>query len=52
MVRIEDGNDLPDDKDHHILKDELIRLMGKAAKDAGIDQQVLRKVVVYRPEDK
>lgn len=44
-------NDLPDDKDHHILKDEQVRLTGKAAKDAGIDQQVLRRVVVYRPED-
>jgi len=43
--------DLPDDKDHHILKDELIKLTGKAAKDAGIDQQTLRRVVVYRPED-
>lgn len=43
--------DLPDEKDHHILKDELIRLTGKAAKKAGMDEQILRRVVVYREED-
>jgi len=43
--------DLPDNHDHHILKDELIRLTSKTAKEAGIDQIVLRRVVVYRPED-
>jgi hypothetical protein len=44
-------NELPDDKDHHILKDECIRLTSKTAIDAGIDQIVLRRVAVYRPED-
>lgn len=44
-------NDLPDDKDYHILKDEIITLEGKAAKEAGIDTQELRRVAVYIAED-
>jgi len=39
--------ELPVDKDQHILKDELIRLTGKKAKEIGIDQVVLRRIVVY-----
>ena len=45
-------NDLPDDKDQHILKDEIIRLTGKAATENGISQVDLRRVVVYIEEDK
>ena len=42
--------DLPDDKDEHILKDEIIRLTGKAAVENGMDQVELRRVVVYIEE--
>lgn len=38
--------ELPDGKEEHILKDELIRLTGKAAKKSGIDQVILRRVAV------
>lgn len=43
--------DLPDDKDEHILKDEIIRLTGKAAIENGIDNVEFRRVVVYIEED-
>jgi IS4 transposase len=43
--------ELPDDKDEHILKDEIIRLTGKAAVENGIDQVEFRRVVVYIEED-
>lgn len=39
--------ELPDDKDHHILKDELIRLTSVKAQESGIDNYILRRVVVY-----
>lgn len=39
--------DLPDDKDQHILKDELILLTGTAAIKAGIYKVVLRRVAAY-----
>jgi len=38
--------DLPDDKDFEILKDEKIRLKGKAAEEAGINNVIFRRVVV------
>ncbi len=44
--------DLPDDKDFHILKDEAIRLTGKAAVETRMDKVDLRRVVVYIEEDK
>lgn len=44
-------NELPEGKDEHILKDELIYLTGKAAKEAGIDQVRLRRVAIYKEED-
>ncbi len=43
--------DLPEGEDEHILKDELIYLTGKAAKEADIDTVKLRRVAVYRKED-
>ena len=45
-------NDLPDDKDFHILKDEIIHLSGKSAKETGMDKVELRRVAVYIEEDK
>jgi hypothetical protein len=30
--------DLPDDRDFHILKDEIIHLTGKAAKEIGLER--------------
>jgi len=45
-------NDLPDDKDFHILKDEIIHLSGKSAKETGMDKVELRRVVVYIEQDK
>ena len=47
VYEVEEELDLPDDKDFHILKDELIRLTGVKAKEIGIDKYVLRRVVVY-----
>jgi len=37
-------NDLPDDKDQHILKDEIIRLTGKASIESGISNEEFRCV--------
>ena len=42
--------DLPDDTDFEILKDEKIKLKGKAAINAGIDNIVFRRVVVMAEE--
>ncbi len=42
--------ELPDDKDYHILKDEIITLKGKAAQDAGLNDIELRRVVVMVEE--
>jgi hypothetical protein len=39
--------ELPQDKDHHILKDEVIRLSSQKAIETGIDQYDLRRVAVY-----
>jgi IS4 transposase len=58
VTRIKDGtlyetvaeNELPDDKDQHILIDETIRLTGNAAVEAKINNEILRRVVVYVPE--
>ena len=44
--------DLPDDKDQHILKDEIIYLTGKAAEKNNLNTTQLRRVVVYIPEEK
>ena len=38
--------DLPDDKDHEILKDEIILLTGKAARDAGLADTKLRRLAI------
>jgi len=43
--------DLPDDKDEHILKDEIIMLTGKATVENGIDNVEFRRVVVYIEEE-
>jgi hypothetical protein len=42
--------DLPDDKDQHILKDQLINLTGKAAIEAQLNEENLRLVTVYDAE--
>lgn len=42
--------ELPEDKDHHILIDELIHLTGKKAREINLDKQVLRRVVAYHEE--
>ncbi|MFZ4549066.1 MAG: IS4 family transposase [Bacteroidales bacterium] len=39
--------DLPEDKDTHILKDEIIRLTGKSATENGMDKVELRRIAVY-----
>lgn len=44
-------NDLPEEKDFHILKDEIILLEGKSAKENQINEIELRRVVVYIEED-
>ena len=43
--------DLPNDKDENILKDEIIRLTGKAAIENGIDKVEFRRVSVYIEDD-
>lgn len=43
--------DLPEKKDQHILKDELIYLSGQAAKDAGIDRVPFRRVAIYKEDE-
>lgn len=43
--------DLPDDKDEHIIKDEVIRLIGKTAIENGVEQMEFRRVAVYIEED-
>ena len=42
--------ELPDDKDFEILKDEVIHLSGKQAKETGIDKIELRKIAVIVEE--
>lgn len=42
--------DLPDDKDEHILKDEIIKLTGKSAIENGMNNVEFRRVVVYIEE--
>ena len=42
--------ELPVGKDQYILKDEPIRLTGKKAVEVGIDQVILRRIVVYDSE--
>jgi IS4 transposase len=44
--------DLPDEKDQHILKDEIIYLTGKSAEENNLSTVKLRRVVVYIPEEK
>lgn len=44
--------DLPDEKDQHILKDEIIYLTGKSAEENELNTTKLRRVVVYIPEEK
>ena len=51
LYKVVRENDLPDDKDFHILKDEVIQLSGKSAKETGMDKVELRRVVVYIEED-
>jgi len=44
--------DLPDIKDQHILKDEIIFLTGTSAEENNLSTTKLRRVVVYIPEEK
>jgi hypothetical protein len=39
--------ELPDEKDHHIIKDELIVLIGTKAIETGISKYTLRRTAVY-----
>lgn len=43
---------LPEGEDEHILKDELIHLIGTKAQKNGLAEQILRRVVVYDAEKK
>jgi len=44
--------DLPDDKDFHILKDEIIFLTGKSAEENEMSKTKLRRVVVFIEDEK
>jgi len=43
--------DLPDGKDEHVLKDEIIQLTSDKAKEAGMDTCKLRLVHVYKEDE-
>jgi len=43
--------DLPDDRDYHILKDEIIDLTGTSAAENNLNTTKLRRVVVYIREE-
>lgn len=43
--------DLPEGKDEHVLKDEIIRLTGKKAVECSMDKECLRRVAVYKEDD-
>lgn len=43
--------DLPEGKDEHILKDEIIRLTSPKAVKSGMDKEKLRRVVVYKENE-
>jgi hypothetical protein len=45
-------NELPENKDFHVLKDEIIHLRGISAKGIGLDKVDLRRVAVYIEEGK
>lgn len=47
VYRVVEELALPDDKDQHILKDELILLTGTKAIDTGIGKHTLRRTVAY-----
>ncbi|NJO88293.1 MAG: IS4 family transposase [Chloroflexia bacterium] len=42
--------ELPDNKDEHILLDEKIKLTSPKAKEAGIENEIFRRIVVYVEE--
>lgn len=44
-------NELPDGEDKHIIKDEIILLTGKAAKENGFKDVEFRRVTVYLEEE-
>ena len=44
--------DLPDDRDFHILKDEIIYLTGTSAAENNLNTTKLRRVAVYIREEK
>jgi len=44
--------DLPDDRNPHILKDEIIYLTGKSAEENNLSTTKLRRIAVYIPEEK
>jgi hypothetical protein len=44
--------DLPEDKDEHILKDEIIHLIGKSAVENDLHTTELRRVAVYIKDEK
>jgi hypothetical protein len=44
--------DLPEDKDFHILKDEIIHLTGKSAEENKLNTTDLRRVAVYIEDEK
>ncbi len=50
LYEVIEEKELPADKDQHILLDEIIRLTGSKAEEAGISHQQLRRVVVFIEE--
>jgi hypothetical protein len=44
-------NELPNEEDQDILKDEVIQLTGKKAQECGVDQIELRIVHVYKEDE-
>lgn len=51
LYRSLEEKELPEDKDHGILKDEIIELCSQKAQETGIDKQRLRLVHVYKEDE-
>jgi hypothetical protein len=52
LYKSDEEIDLPDDKDFHILKDEIIYLTGKSAQENNMNAAKLRRVAVYIENEK
>jgi hypothetical protein len=52
VYQVIEGLDLPNDKDHDILKDEIIRLRSPRAEKSGSNKHRFRLIKVYKEDEK